>query len=144
MFEAGQRKCVKRPTPEANDTDEGQPARHARVTPSTAAAVPSMPDASSQTMSVLSKVKDEPSFDGDCDAALVDGCNSLYQLFERNPKWFAECVAAQTMSYQQIRDKILAGHNTGIHDYSHMRARGKEAECEQCANVIETWSPNVF
>ena len=61
---------------------------------------------------------------------MVDGCDSLYQLFERNPKWFAECVAAQTMSYQQIRDKILTGRNTGIHDYSHMRARGKEAEYE--------------
>ena len=128
MFEAGQRERTKRAQPDVNDTDEGQPARRARVTPSTAAA---MPDASSsQTMSVLTKVKDEPSVDGEGEGPLVDGCNSLYQLFERNLKWFAECVVAQTTSYQQIRDKILAGRNTGIHDYSHMRAHGKEAEYE--------------
>ncbi len=134
MFEAGQRERTKRAQPDVNDTDEGQPARHARVMPSATAA---MPDASSsQTMSVRTKVKDEPSVDGEGEGPLVDGCDSLYQLFEQNPKWFAECVEAQTTSYQQIRDKILAGRNTGIHDYSHMRARGKEAEYEMmCLSV---------
>ncbi len=63
-----------------NDTNEGQPARRARVTPSATAAMPNA--SSSQTMSVLNKVKDEPSVDGEGEGPLVDGCNSLYQLFE--------------------------------------------------------------
>ncbi len=67
-----------------NDTDEGQPACHARVMPSATAAVPDA--SSSQTMSVRTKVKDELSVDGEGEGPLVDGCDSLYQLFERNLK----------------------------------------------------------